>query len=451
MELVLEQVNAIEKAKTDKEYVDIARAFSETINNKKSFNRYLFADKDMFIGSYPINNRNWYAAVVLPTQEVLSELETMQQQMIIAALVIVLLSLLLGYFISTSISSPILKITDIMEKLAKGVTDIVVYGKNRFDEIGDMAKAVEVFRENAIKNKELEEAQKQAEIKAAEDKRAMMHKLAEDFEKAIMGIVEAVSSAATEMNSTAESMSAISEQTAQQANVVAGSSEQAASNVQTVAAAAEELSNSIAEISRQVSEESNIARQAVQEVHETNEVIGSLAESAQKISEVINLITDIANQTNLLALNATIEAARAGDAGKGFAVVASEVKNLATQTAKATEEISEQISDVQSKTSQAVNAISKIGEVINKIDEISAAIASAVEEQGAATAEISRNVEQASQGTSEVSSNIAGVTQAAKEAGAAATEVLSSSKELSEKAVMLKEEVSGFINKIRNL
>ncbi|MGD9639373.1 MAG: cache domain-containing protein [Alphaproteobacteria bacterium] len=368
----------------------------------------------------------------------------------VALIIVLVIAIGLSVTFASTITKPLEGLGKLMIDLSNGNTKIDVSQYLDKSEVGDMARNVEIFRQNAIKARELEEAQKQAEIRAAQEKKEMMHKLADDFEKAVMGIVDAVSAAATEMNSTAESMSAISEQTAQQATAVAAASEQAAANVQTVAAAAEELSNSITEISRQVTEESAIARQAVEEVQSTNQVVGGLAQSAQRISEVIELITDIANQTNLLALNATIEAARAGDAGKGFAVVASEVKNLANQTARATEEISTQISDVQSKTDQAVSAITNIGTVIDKIDEISAAIASAVEEQGAATSEISRNVEQASQGTAEVSSNIAGVTQAAGEAGAAASEVLAASKELSQKSAQLKNEVANFIETIRN-
>ncbi|MGD9637660.1 MAG: methyl-accepting chemotaxis protein [Alphaproteobacteria bacterium] len=374
--------------------------------------------------------------------------KTINDLVLISLVTVIVITLLLTIFFKKQLKV-MLDLNNVMGDISNGDFNIKVPGQSRYDEIGDMARAVEVFKENGIKTKELEEAQKQAEIRAAKEKKEMMHKMADDFEKAVMGIVDAVSAAATEMNSTAENMSAISEETAQQATAVAAASEQAAANVQTVAAAAEELSNSIAEISRQVTEESAIARQAVEEVHTTNAVVGGLVQSAQRISEVVELITDIANQTNLLALNATIEAARAGDAGKGFAVVASEVKNLANQTARATEDISNQISDVQGKTNQAVSAITNIGSVIDKIDEISAAIASAVEQQGAATSEISRNVEQASQGTAEVSNNIVGVTQAAGEAGSAANQVLTASKELAQKSVLLRDEVKNFIVKIR--
>ena len=363
--------------------------------------------------------------------------------------VILAIAIGLSLVFAKSIVKPLSGLGEAMIKLSGGDTTIDVSSWLNKSEIGDMAKNVEIFRQNALRVRQMEEEQKAAEIRAAEEKKRMMNQLASDFEASVMGIVNAVTSAATELNSTAQAMSSISEETARQATAVAAASEQASANVQTVAAASEELSNSIAEISRQVNEASGVAREAVGEVERTNSVIGGLAESAQRISEVVSLITDIANQTNLLALNATIEAARAGDAGKGFAVVAGEVKNLANQTSKATDEISMQIADVQGKTGQAVSAIERIGKVIKRIDEISATIASAVEEQGAATQEISRNVDQAAHGTQEVSSNISSVTTAAAEAGGAASQVLASSSELSVNANNLKKQVSEFIAKVR--
>lgn len=261
-------------------------------------------------------------------------------------------------------------------------------------------------------------------------------------------VVDVVASASTELQATAETMSAAAEETNQQSAAVAAASEQASTNVQTVASAAEELSSSIREISQQVANSTKVAKSAVTEAERTNTTIQGLAQAAEKIGEVVNLINDIASQTKLLALNATIEAARAGDAGKGFAVVASEVKNLADQTAKATTQIAAQISGIQSVTQEAVTAIGNIGTTISQLDETSTAIASAIEQQGAATQEISRNVQQAAQGTQEVSSNIQGVREAASQTGAAASEMLQSSGELSKQADSLRTEVEAFIARI---
>mgnify|MGYP003642668377 CR=1 FL=1 len=276
-------------------------------------------------------------------------------------------------------------------------------------------------------------------------------RMAENFENTVKAVVEAVSSSANQVQSAAQSMSATAEETSQQSATVAAASEEATSNVQTVASAAEELSSSIEEISRQVSQSTKISNDAVEEATKANEKVQGLAEAAQKIGEVVNLINDIASQTNLLALNATIEAARAGEAGKGFAVVASEVKSLATQTAKATEEIGAQIDQIQTATNDAVQAIQGINQTISEISEISTAIASAVEEQGAATREIAGNVQQAATGTQEVSSNIVGVSQAAEQSGATATEVLQVATNLSEQADTLSRHVDEFLEQVKSM
>ncbi|MGB0684407.1 MAG: protoglobin domain-containing protein [Magnetovibrionaceae bacterium] len=273
---------------------------------------------------------------------------------------------------------------------------------------------------------------------------------ASNFESTVKGLVEIVASAATELQSTAEGMEQNAGRTSEQATAVAAAAEEASTNVQTVAAAAEELTSSIQEISRQVAQSTEISGSAVDESRRTNEMVQGLAASSQKIGEVVSLINDIASQTNLLALNATIEAARAGEAGKGFAVVASEVKNLANQTARATDEIGTQINEIQSATKDAVNAIGSIGNTIGNISEASSAIAAAVEEQGAATQEIARNVEQASAGTTEVTTHITDVTSAASETGQAAGEVLSAAGELARQAEQLSMEVDNFLNKIRS-
>lgn len=284
-----------------------------------------------------------------------------------------------------SIVGPVNGMTTAMVSLAEGNLQTEVPALNKTDEIGEMAQAVQVFKDNAIRTKEMEAEATAQKQKAEAEKRRLMLAMADDFEASVGGVVDTVSSASTELQSSASGLSATAEQTSQQAATVAAASEEASTNVQTVASASEELSSSISEISRQVSQSTQIAGAAVSEVDAANEKVQGLAIAAQKIGEVVALITDIADQTNLLALNATIEAARAGDAGKGFAVVASEVKNLATQTAKATEEISAQIGDIQGATKDAVAAIGSIGGTISQMNEIASTIAAAVEEQGAAT------------------------------------------------------------------
>ncbi len=274
-------------------------------------------------------------------------------------------------------------------------------------------------------------------------------RLADDFESKLKGVIDAVSAAATELQATAETMTITAGESSRRATAVAAASEQATTNVQTVAAAAEELSKSIIEISRQVDGSTTVAGKAVEEAKRTDSRVHALSEAAQKIGEVVQLINDIASQTNLLALNATIEAARAGEAGKGFAVVASEVKSLASQTAKATEDISAQVNAIQAATRDAVEAIRSIGATITQISETSTTIASAVEEQGAATQEIARNVQQAAAGTHEVSDNIAGVTTAAGETGAATSQMLGAAKELAGQADMLRREVGDFFTRAR--
>ncbi|HEY9080663.1 methyl-accepting chemotaxis protein [Magnetovibrio sp.] len=319
----------------------------------------------------------------------------------------------------------------------------------RTDEFGTVARALMETKVALGEAEKREREQKAAEAAQVEQRRAERMRMAEQFETSVGAVVETVSAAAKEMQSTARSVSGTADQTSHQATNVAAAAEQASANVQTVASAAEELSSSISEISRQVSQSTQVAGAAVAEVDGANQKVQGLADAANKIGEVVALITDIADQTNLLALNATIEAARAGEAGKGFAVVASEVKNLANQTAKATEEISNQIGGIQGATQDAVQAIGSIGGIINQINEITSAIAAAVEEQGAATQEIARNVEQAATGTQEVSSNIAQVTQAASETGSSASQILDAAVELGRQSDQLNGEVNNFLATIR--
>jgi methyl-accepting chemotaxis protein len=371
------------------------------------------------------------------------------QSLIGLVIIGVLASLGLAVFMSSRfIKRPITQLTKTMTALAGGDRDAAVPGVHRRDEIGDMSRAVEVFKSNIQKAEELAQAQR-AEEQAKVARSAGLAALTKQFGDEVDAVVRALAEAASQIQSTAQSMASIAEETTRQAKAVASASEEASTNVQTVASASEELSASIIEISRQVANSSKISSKAVDEAGQTTSEIQGLAEAAQKIGDVVKLINDIAGQTNLLALNATIEAARAGDAGKGFAIVASEVKSLATQTAKATEDIAAQVGAIQSATGGAVKAIGGINTTIGQISEIATTIASAVEEQGAATKEISRNVQQAAAGTSEVSSNIAGVSEAAGEAGQVAGQVLAAAQGVTGQADTLKRHVDSFLVKVR--
>jgi methyl-accepting chemotaxis protein len=370
---------------------------------------------------------------------------------VMVAMLVVTAALVLGtlyFYIGRKLVGRIHAMTTAMGTLATGDKAVQVPDVGRADEVGAMADAVEVFRSNMIKAEQLV-AEQEVARKGREERARKVDQLTKDFDQTISGVIGLLASATTELQSTSESMSATAEETSRQSTAVAAASEQATRNVQTVATAAEELSASITEISRQVNTSSDIAGRAVDQAERTNKQVEGLAEAAQKIGEVVNLIQDIAEQTNLLALNATIEAARAGEAGKGFAVVASEVKNLATQTAKATGEIGQQISGIQSATSDAVEAIKGIVKTINEISQISTSIASAVEEQGAATGEISNSVLEAAAGTREVSSNIVNVNQAAGETGSAATQVKASSGQLAKQSDDLKVAVEEFLSAVR--
>jgi methyl-accepting chemotaxis protein len=348
-----------------------------------------------------------------------------------------------------SISGPLRALVGVMTRLSGGDAAVEVTGTGRGDELGAMAGAVQVFKHNMIRARELEKEAETSKVKAEADRKRSMVEMADQFERAVGSIVSAVSSAAIELQSAAQVLSSSSSETTHQSTIVAAASEQAAANVRTVAAAAEELSGSVREISRQVSQSASITRKAVQEAEQTNSQVSGLSVGAQKIGAIVDLINDIASKTNLLALNATIEAARAGEAGRGFAVVASEVKALAEQTSKATAEITDHIGAVQSSTTHAANAILGIGNTIDEINQIAAAIAAAVEEQGSATEEIARNVDQAAQGTTEVTRNISGVNRAAETSSASANQVLSSATELAQQSETLRSEMNKFLSNVR--
>jgi len=428
---------------------------------------------------------------------------------LLAAATIAVIVIVIGaaWYFRRRVILPLGSLTTSVERLAAGDLEVQVAHAERQDEIGAIGRALAVFRDNAVAARALEEEaaetrrrdaerqvedarrerealdaqhRREADEREAEERRQReaaeatrqaeaarqaeaerlraeaeaqrkteLNELASSFQSAVGGVVDAVASAATEMQATATSMTGIADRTAQQSMAASAATEQAAANVQTVASASEELSASIREIAAQVANSSRIASSAVEQAQRTDAIVQGLAASAEKIGEVVGLINQIAGQTNLLALNATIEAARAGEAGKGFAVVASEVKNLATQTSKATDEIGQQIGSVQSATQEAVSAIREIGGVIGQINEIASAIAAAVEEQGAATNEIARNVEQAANGTREASANVTEVNQSAREAGSAASQVLDASGELSRQAERLRAEVGHFLTRIR--
>ncbi len=347
------------------------------------------------------------------------------------------------------LSRPIFRLTAVMEAFARNDLSQPTPGTERADEVGAMARTVEVFKASAVEVNRLHAEHEALAHQVAEERRRTMSELAARFEATAGEVVGAVTAQATELQATAQSMAATAEETSRQSTTVAAASEQATQNVQTVAAATEELAASIREISQQVSQSGALIQNSVQQAARSNEQVLGLTAAAEKIGDVVRIISGIAGQTNLLALNATIEAARAGDAGKGFAVVASEVKTLATQTAKATEEISAQITAIQDATRISAQSIQSVTATINQVNETTSAIASAVEQQGAATQEISRNVTQAAQGTQEVSGNIAGVNHAAQQTGSAAAEVLASAGELSRNSEMLKSQVQAFLREVR--
>ncbi|WP_210245611.1 methyl-accepting chemotaxis protein [Tardiphaga sp. vice278] len=369
-----------------------------------------------------------------------------------AALGIAVVLVLVGsmLFSVVGVARPMTRLNRAMARMAAGELDVVIPGAKRGDEIGDIAKTVTVIRANAEQQaRDESDARIELDTAAAAGRKREMVQLADDFEQAVGNIVETVSAASTQLEASAGSLTSTAARSQELTVAVAVASEEASNNVQSVATATEQMASSVNEISRQVQESATIASQAVEQARKTNDRVGELAKAAARIGDVVELINTIAGQTNLLALNATIEAARAGDAGRGFAVVASEVKALAEQTAKATGEISMQITGIQAATQESVGAIREIGDTIGRMSEISSTIASAVEEQGAATQKISRNVQQAAHGTKQVSDNINDVQRGASETGSASSQVLSAAQSLSSDSNRLKMEVGKFLSAVR--
>jgi methyl-accepting chemotaxis protein len=418
-------------------------------------------------GSYPISPAEWFSRSTVAIDEVIAlstlasqeaaRLAEAAQRSSLRTLVLngllMLFSLLLAaatlWMVISRIIRSLGQMTEAMSELAGGETAVVVPCANRRDEMGSMARALLVFKENAVRMRDMQAEREALDKAAREEKVAAMSRLADAFEGAVGEIIETVSAASSQLEASAGTLTATAVRAQELTTVVAAASEEASSNVQSVASASEQMASSVNEISRQVQESSRIAGDAVVQARRTHDRVNDLSNAANRIGDVVELINSVAGQTNLLALNATIEAARAGEAGRGFAVVASEVKALAEQTAKATEEIRKQIGDIQNATQDSVHAIEEIGVTIGRISEISSTIASAVEEQGAATQEVARNVQQAAQGTQQVASNITDVQRGASETGSASSQVLMSAQSLSSESSRLKQEVGRFLETVR--
>jgi len=387
--------------------------------------------------------------LVKDTTEYEAEAARSQLHLVLGAVAIIAVAALIAFLLGRGMSRPLKAITAVMNRLSSGDTDVSIPGGDRKDELGTMAGAVDVFRRNMIEAQGLREAQEAAKAQTESEKRALQRQMADRFEADVKGVVGVVAQATLDMQRVAGEITASVKGTSERAAAAANASEEASASVSTVAAATEQLASSVTEIGRQVTHSSKVADDAVIKAGQTTAMVESLAAAGEKIGDVLRLIGAIASQTNLLALNATIEAARAGEAGRGFAVVASEVKELASQTAKATEEIAGQVTAIQSATGNCVTAISSISDTIREISGIATTIAAAVEEQDSATREIARSVQQAAAGTSEVSLNVAGASQAADQSRSLANNVMVASGELNQHATALFDSVDTFLGSLR--
>jgi methyl-accepting chemotaxis protein len=388
--------------------------------------------------------------VIKDTTEYEAAANRAQRDLLLATSAILAVAVVLAFLLGRGLSRPLAAITAVMNRLSSGEIDVTIPGSERRDELGTMAAAVDVFRRSMIEARGMRDAQEASKQQAELEKRALQRQMADRFEADVKSVVASVAKATSEMQRVAGEITASVNGTSEQAAAAAAASEEASASVSTVAAATEELASSVTEISRQVTHSSQVADNAVIKAGQTTEMVGSLASAAEKIGDVLRLIGAIASQTNLLALNATIEAARAGEAGRGFAVVASEVKELASQTAKATDEIAGQVAAIQSATGECVTAIGGISDTIREISGIATTIAAAVEQQGSATREIARSVQQAATGTSEVSLNVTGASQSADRSRALADNVLAATGQLGRQADALHESVDTFLAGLRD-
>ena len=393
--------------------------------------------------------------LVIGTSVTLDDIDQRFQQqagiLLLFAGVILVLTLVPSWLVARSLARPLSHLAAVMQRLARGDTAVAVTGTARADQIGDMARSIDIFRQNALEKSAMEAERGATATRNAAERQQAMHTLADAFEQEVGTVAERLAVGATDVRRGAETVSGTVDRLRHQALSVSAAAEQASANVQTVAGATEELSASIGEVNSQVVTSTTIARRATDIAIGAETTVQQLAQGAQKIGAVISVINDVAARTNLLALNATIEAARAGDAGKGFAVVATEVKQLAGQTARATEEIRQQIEAMQHTTDETVDAIAAISAVIRQMTEISTTIASAIEQQRAATAEIARNVHEAARGTQDVTRNIAEVSNAAELSGQASTEALDVARELSQQSAVLRQAVEAFLGKVRTI